>query len=67
MHCQDDSFAFKVDEKVKPLHLIPVTFTADKRGGKLAREIQIETDLAPDAPATCMVTAEVKLAVDGNG
>ena len=67
VHCQDESFAFKVDEKVKPLHLIPVTFTADKPGGKLAREIQIETDLAPDAPATCMVTAEVKSADGGKG
>jgi hypothetical protein len=67
VHCQDESFAFRVDEKLKPLHLIPVTFTADEAGGKLARKIEIETDLAPDVPATCMVTAEVRPESGGNG
>jgi hypothetical protein len=67
VHCKDESFAFQVDEKVKPLHLIPVTFTAGEPGKKLARQIRIETDLAPESPATCMVTAEVKAVAGGNG
>lgn len=63
VRCADSSFAFKPDEQSKLLHLIPVTFTADKAGGRISQEIRIETDLAPGASATCVVTATVKTAV----
>ena len=66
VHCDSQSFAFKTDEQTKLLHLIPVTFTADQTDGRVAQKIEIQTDLAPDTPATCVVTATIK-AVAGKG
>lgn len=63
VQCADECFSFKTTSEAQRIHLIPVTFTADKPG-RISQEIQIETDLAPDAPATCIVTATVKPAVD---
>jgi hypothetical protein len=60
VRCKDESFIFKTDDKAKPLHLIPVTFVAGEGGSTVSHTIEIQTDLAPDAPATCVVTATVK-------
>jgi hypothetical protein len=62
VRCRNKSFTFKADEKTKPLHLVPVTFLAGKPGATVSEKIEIQTDLAPDAPATCVVTATVKAA-----
>jgi len=41
----DERFRFALPEAAKPVQLIPVTFTADDRAGKVAGEIRIRTDL----------------------
>ncbi len=63
VQCADECFSFKTTSQPKRIHLIPVTFTADKPG-RISQAIQIQTDLAPGAPATCIVTATVKPSVD---
>lgn len=42
---QDERFEFgTVSDKVSPIHVIPVTFTADTTSGKIQDRIEIETD-----------------------
>jgi hypothetical protein len=55
--CDDDSFQFSTSEEAKPLHVIPVTFTASKPG-KVACRILVETDL-PGGNAECVASATV--------
>ncbi len=45
--CEDDSLQLQAStgDAVKSLHVIPVTFIAGQRPGKLAKTIRIETDL----------------------
>lgn len=42
-----DCFAFEIPEpaEAKPLHLVPVTFTARREPGSVSRTLRIETDL----------------------
>ncbi|MBN2023319.1 MAG: DUF1573 domain-containing protein [Pirellulales bacterium] len=61
--CDDGSF--KVDPSVgqepKELHVVPITFVAGKDPGKVARTLQIETDLgapAAELPAFVVISAE---------
>lgn len=48
--CDDESFKFTKDDKVSPVHLIPVTFIAGKDLGKVVKAIRIETDLGNEKP-----------------
>ena len=59
VRCDDDCFVFKISQQAKRLHLVPVTFTADK-ARMLSETIEIETDLAPKTSVSCVVTATVK-------
>lgn len=64
VECEDGCFKFKTPgEKKKPLHFIPVTFTADN-SGKIAQKISIKTDLGSGAITTCMATATVREVAD---
>jgi len=58
--CEDNCFEFKTSEDAKALHVIPVTFTAGQKPGKVAQSIVIETDLASGTEANCIATATVK-------
>ncbi len=56
--CDDDCFAFEVGDEAKSLHLVPVTFIA-QRGGKFTGRIHVITDLGegvvPDLFASVQV------------
>ncbi len=58
--CEDGSLKLQasVDDTLKPLHLIPVTFLADGQPGKVVKTIRIETDL-DDATAKLAAYAVV--------
>jgi hypothetical protein len=59
--CDDDGFAFKTPgEDKKTLHFIPVTYTAGEEPGKVAQEIEIETDLGAGAVTSCVASATVR-------
>ena len=45
IRCGDNCFAFSPSDEAKALHIVPVTFTADK-AGKVAVRIAVDTDLA---------------------
>lgn len=54
----DSRFTFDSKQEPNKLHVIPLTFTADAKSGKIVETIQIETD-ASDATLTCVVSAAV--------
>lgn len=64
VRCDDDCFEFNTSDEAKPLHLIPVTFTASESPGKVVQQVRIETDLsgdsAPEFQAYAQVTADGK-------
>jgi hypothetical protein len=45
IECEDDCFQFETNDDARPLHLIPVTFTAGDQTGKVSQTIRIKTDL----------------------
>jgi hypothetical protein len=55
--CEDGCFEFKPSTDSKPMHLIPVVFTAPEPG-KIAQNIRIETDCG--TAAACLATATVQ-------
>lgn len=59
IECDDPDFHFEVADAARPLHVVPVTFTASSQSGKVHREIRITTDLDQQAVATCTVSAHV--------
>ena len=44
IQCDDKSFEIAVPKESKPVHLLPVRFTAGDRAGKVTRHISISTD-----------------------
>ena len=57
--CDCFEFSSSPDEAPKPLHLVPVTFVAGEKTGKVAKTIRIETDLQAEAaelPVYAVVT-----------
>ena len=42
--CEDKSFAIEPSDEAKPVHLVPVQFTAENSPGKVSREIILMTD-----------------------
>lgn len=57
--CNDDAFRFQTSEEAKTLHLIPVTFHAEKPG-TIAQTIVVRT--SDGAVGSCVATARVKSA-----
>lgn len=62
IHCDDAAFAFSTDDSAKPLHLVPVTFTAGDDPGKLNCKIEIETDLNGGLSADCLAHVQIAAA-----
>ena len=64
IQCGDESFRFDTSDSAtpKPIHLVPVTFTAGDARGKISRTIRIETDLGtmamPQLPAYAVVSQD---------
>lgn len=52
-------------DDAKPVHLVPVTFTAGKQPGKVAQHIRIETDLGTHGTAEIQVLGEVSSPLAG--
>lgn len=46
--CEDDCFKFDVNETEKKVHLIPVTFTAGDKAGKVTPKIKIVTEFGEE-------------------
>ncbi len=53
------NFQFKTNDTAKLVHLIPVTFTAGDRPGKVSEKIRIQTDLGDDVVTECLAYAQV--------
>jgi hypothetical protein len=62
VHCEETAFEFNVDDTAKPLHLVPVTFTAGDEPGKLNCKIEIETDLNGGLKAECLAHVQIQAA-----
>jgi hypothetical protein len=57
--CDDDCFDFKMDNAVKLVHLVNITYRASDKLGKLSQPISIKTDRGDGRTATCKVSASV--------
>ncbi|MBM99050.1 MAG: hypothetical protein CMJ77_07975 [Planctomycetaceae bacterium] len=60
VNCEDDCFEFVPTDEFKPLHLVPVKFTAANTPGKISEEIEIETDLGNGTAGKILATATVR-------
>lgn len=54
-----DGFDFKVSDQAKVLHVIPVTFVAGDKPGKLVASIRIETDLDGGSMVDCKAYGQI--------
>lgn len=59
--CDDDCFEFKVskDDDARLLHMIPVTFVAGDKPGKISQRIHIETDLGDGTDQELVAYAQI--------
>jgi hypothetical protein len=57
--CEDKGFEFATDDSEKPVHLIPVTYTAGTEPGKVNCKIEIETDLNDGLKADCLAHVQI--------
>jgi hypothetical protein len=64
--CDDKSFTFAAGKDAKAVHVIPVTFAAGSKEGKVTKSIQIKTDLG-EASAEITAYAEVSSQTVANG
>ena len=55
-----DSLVFKTADISKPIHLVPVTFTAGKEAGEFEYTIAIDTDLTAGGRVSCVVRGSVE-------
>lgn len=58
IRCDDQGFEFRHTDEAKPVHLVPIVYTAGTSAGKITHQIHIVTDL--DA-AGCDVPAYVQI------
>jgi hypothetical protein len=61
-HCDDDSFSFKIPSGAAKVRMIPITFTAPNKPGKLLKKIAIETDLGKTLTLEVLAEANVTAA-----
>jgi hypothetical protein len=54
----DDDFSCKLPDEAREVQLIPITFTAPQKSGKIAKTIKIRTDLGENVvpPISCQAT-----------
>ncbi|MEX0713791.1 MAG: DUF1573 domain-containing protein [Pirellulales bacterium] len=57
--CGGESFKMQALEVAKPVHLVPVTFVAGDKPGKVTYRIRIETDLGKDVASELSAYAQV--------
>ena len=57
--CDDDRFTFKLPTTSKSVHLVPVTFTADEKPGKLSQLLRFRTDRGDKTVPKLQVKGEV--------
>jgi len=62
VQCDEAAFTFNVDDTAKPVHLVPVTFTAGSEPGKINCKIEIETDLNGGLKADCLAHVQIAAA-----
>ncbi|HZL91934.1 MAG TPA: DUF1573 domain-containing protein [Pirellulaceae bacterium] len=55
-----DALTFKTSSESKPVHLVPVTFTAGKEAGEFEQKIEIATDLSGSGKATCVIRGTIE-------
>ena len=55
----DDCFKFTVGDKAKKVHIVPLTFTAGAKSGKLVRTIRVRTDLGEGMTIECTASAAI--------
>jgi hypothetical protein len=60
------ALSFKTPADSKPVHLVPVTFTAGSEPGDFEEEIDIQTDLSTGGRATCIIRGTID-AGEGDG
>lgn len=58
INCKKGCFEIPSSSEAKTLHIIPITYTAERKPGAVAEKIEIVTDLAT---ATCQATATIKV------
>jgi hypothetical protein len=59
IYCDDDSFQINAPDVAKPLHVVPITFIAGDREGKVSQKIRVTTDLGEDVVAEFSAYAQV--------
>lgn len=59
LQCDDDCFKFDKPVGAKSLHIIPVTFKAGDKLGKVSQKVHIDTDLTETGKLECVVYALV--------
>ncbi|HEY4311473.1 MAG TPA: DUF1573 domain-containing protein [Pirellulales bacterium] len=59
IYCDDESFEIKAPNVAKPLHVVPITFLAGDKTGKIAQKIRVTTDLGEDVVAEFSAYAQV--------
>lgn len=59
IECDDPRFAFHVDDEMKSLHLVLVTFTAGGEPGQVNKKLRIATDLSNNGHPEAAVQAIV--------
>ncbi len=57
--CDDENFEIKAPDSSKPMHVVPITFIAGDRTGKVAQKIRFTTDLGEDVVAEFSAYAQV--------
>lgn len=57
--CDNECFKFVTPQTAKPVHLVPITFTAGDKPGKLSYKIKIETDLGKETISELSAFAQV--------
>jgi hypothetical protein len=58
--CDGQAFEFKTSDQARPVHLVPVTFTADQQTGEIQQTIEIETDLPIGGKTTCLARGSIR-------
>jgi hypothetical protein len=57
--CNDECFEFKASDAAKPMHVVPITFVAGDKTGKVTQKIRVSTDLGEDVVAEFSAYAQV--------
>jgi hypothetical protein len=60
VRCDGEEFDFKTNDQARPIHLIPVTFTAGNETGEIQQVIEIETTLPAGGKATCVARGTIR-------